>query len=131
MTIVRLSLCLLIACTSSIPGAVEAQQDRRKLLAVFAHPDDERIIGPLLARYAREGHDVSWSSPQTDAKASVSMHGSLPATRWRKSEHRRLSVPRGSSAFIPRFCWGSRMPAWLRSRVSNAYVRTCDASLAT
>ena len=27
----------------------------RSLLAVFAHPDDESLIGPLLARAAREG----------------------------------------------------------------------------
>ena len=27
-------------------------------LAVFAHPDDETSVGPLLARYASEGHDV-------------------------------------------------------------------------
>lgn len=28
------------------------------ILAVFAHPDDETSIGPMLARYAHEGHDV-------------------------------------------------------------------------
>ena len=31
-----------------------AQAPARTLLAVFAHPDDETIVGPLLARYARE-----------------------------------------------------------------------------
>ena len=28
------------------------------LLAVFAHPDDEMVVGPLLAKYAHEGHAV-------------------------------------------------------------------------
>jgi LmbE family N-acetylglucosaminyl deacetylase len=28
------------------------------LLAVFSHPDDETSVGPMLARYAAEGHDV-------------------------------------------------------------------------
>ncbi len=28
------------------------------LLAVFSHPDDETIVGPLLAKYAHEGHFV-------------------------------------------------------------------------
>src|SRR5687768_12416335 len=37
---------------------VRAQQSGRSVVAVFAHPDDERIVGPLLARYAREGHRV-------------------------------------------------------------------------
>jgi LmbE family N-acetylglucosaminyl deacetylase len=31
---------------------------RYSLLAVFAHPDDETVVGPMLARYAAEGHDV-------------------------------------------------------------------------
>jgi LmbE family N-acetylglucosaminyl deacetylase len=38
-------------------GAVTTA-DAATLLAVFAHPDDEISVGPLLARYAAEGHDV-------------------------------------------------------------------------
>lgn len=30
----------------------------RVLLAVFAHPDDETVVAPVLARYAREGAEV-------------------------------------------------------------------------
>jgi len=30
----------------------------RPILAVFAHPDDERVIGPLLSRLAREGRET-------------------------------------------------------------------------
>ena len=32
--------------------------DKHTILAVFAHPDDEVAIGPILAKYAAEGHDV-------------------------------------------------------------------------
>jgi len=33
----------------------EAQASARVLVAVLAHPDDEGVAGPVLARYAREG----------------------------------------------------------------------------
>ncbi len=33
-------------------------QSTQPLVAVFAHPDDERIIGPLLSRLAREGRET-------------------------------------------------------------------------
>jgi LmbE family N-acetylglucosaminyl deacetylase len=33
-------------------------QAKRPILAVFAHPDDERVIGPLLSRLAREGRET-------------------------------------------------------------------------
>lgn len=33
-------------------------QSTRPILAVFAHPDDERVIGPLLSRLSREGRET-------------------------------------------------------------------------
>lgn len=57
----------------ALPVAAQEQADR-SLLAVFAHADDEFLVSPLLARYAREGADVhlaivtrgeKWA-PQTD-----------------------------------------------------------------
>ena len=45
------------AVTSSLAHAAQAQV-RRPVLAVFAHPDDERVIGPLLSRLAREGRET-------------------------------------------------------------------------
>jgi len=62
-------LCLGIA----LPVTAQ-EQDDRTLLAVVAHADDEFLVSPLLARYAREGADVhlaivtrgeKWA-PQTD-----------------------------------------------------------------
>ena len=37
---------------------VAHSQTRRPVIAVFAHPDDERVIGPLLSRLAREGRET-------------------------------------------------------------------------
>ncbi|MFQ3340389.1 MAG: LmbE family N-acetylglucosaminyl deacetylase [Flavobacteriaceae bacterium] len=36
-----------------------AQEGSKKLLAIFAHPDDEQSIGPLLVKYAEEGTEVT------------------------------------------------------------------------
>lgn len=40
-----------------IPLSSHAQYGR-PIVAVFAHPDDERVIGPLLSRLAREGRET-------------------------------------------------------------------------
>lgn len=40
-----------------LPLSAKAQT-RRPLLAVFAHPDDERVIGPLLSKLARQGRET-------------------------------------------------------------------------
>ena len=42
-----------------LSSAAQSQTPARKpVLAVFAHPDDERVIGPLLSRLAREGRET-------------------------------------------------------------------------
>lgn len=71
----RISPCLLgILSLAIVLPATGQERDDRTLLAVFAHADDEFIVSPLLARYAREGADVylaivtrgeKWA-PQTD-----------------------------------------------------------------
>src|SRR3954452_24493871 len=50
---------ILVAATlaATLPRAAVAQSTR-PILAVFAHPDDERVIGPLLSRLAREGRET-------------------------------------------------------------------------
>jgi LmbE family N-acetylglucosaminyl deacetylase len=40
------------------PSPVPPADKPRSLLAVFAHPDDETLVGPLLAAYARRGAKV-------------------------------------------------------------------------
>jgi LmbE family N-acetylglucosaminyl deacetylase len=49
----RTALLLLLGCTFA-----SAQQKSGAVLAVFAHPDDETTVSPILARYAREGKKV-------------------------------------------------------------------------
>ena len=73
--------CVSLACLLLVSGlapATAAQTGHHKLVAVFAHPDDERIVGPLLARYAREGHDV-YLVIATDGRKGVREHAGIPA----------------------------------------------------
>src|SRR5690349_16927675 len=59
MLTLRRALLALAALAAVAPLSVRAQtRDRRPILAVFAHPDDERVIGPLLSRLAREGRET-------------------------------------------------------------------------
>jgi LmbE family N-acetylglucosaminyl deacetylase len=53
-------------------------QERRVLLAVFAHPDDEATVGPVLAKYAAEGVDV-YLAIATDGRLGVTEHAKIPA----------------------------------------------------
>ena len=46
-----------VVAATAIPLAGDAQV-KRPIVAVFAHPDDERVIGPLLSRLAREGRET-------------------------------------------------------------------------
>ncbi|MDB4881654.1 MAG: family deacetylase [Gemmatimonadetes bacterium] len=48
------------------------------LVAIFAHPDDESIVSPALARYAREGAKV-YVIVATDGRKGVSPHAGIPA----------------------------------------------------
>ena len=36
-----------------------AQEKPKKLLVIFAHPDDEQSVGPLLVKYVEEGVEVT------------------------------------------------------------------------
>jgi len=48
------------------------------ILAVFAHPDDETMVGPVLARYAHEGVDV-YLAYATDGQRGVNDFTHIPA----------------------------------------------------
>lgn len=64
---------LLVAALLPAPAAAQ-----KTLVAVFAHPDDERIVAPILARYAREGHNVHLVIA-TDGGKGVTAHAAIPA----------------------------------------------------
>lgn len=66
-------LLALIAIAAASPSHAGAPTPP-KILAFFAHPDDETLVAPMLARYAREGSEVTivyatkggLSAPETD-----------------------------------------------------------------
>src|SRR3954465_4078687 len=76
------SAALLLAL---LPSAACAQQKAaahkshpKTLLAVFAHPDDETIVSPVLAAYARQGVKV-YLMVATDGRMGIMPHAGIPA----------------------------------------------------
>lgn len=54
------------------------QADKKTIMAIFAHPDDETTISPLLAKYANEGHNV-YLVIATKGEMGVTRHANIPA----------------------------------------------------
>lgn len=69
------AVACLAHCGRPRPGRAPAPP---VLLAVFAHPDDEASIGPVLAKYAAEGARV-YLAVATDGSLGVTEHAGLPA----------------------------------------------------
>jgi LmbE family N-acetylglucosaminyl deacetylase len=69
--------CLWVA-TGTWTHPAAAQSPSRTLLAVFAHPDDEQVVSPILARYAREGVRVVLAIA-TDGQKGVREHAGIAA----------------------------------------------------
>ena len=67
----------LAASTASLP-ATGSGQSSRPVLVAFAHPDDERVVGPLLSRLGREGREVHLVIA-TDGSKGVRDHAGVPA----------------------------------------------------
>jgi len=57
MILFKICAVALLAFAMLIPHIANAQQTR-PIVAVFAHPDDERIVGPLLSKLARQGRET-------------------------------------------------------------------------
>lgn len=53
-------------------------QNPRTLLAIFAHPDDEQSISPILAKYADEGVQV-YLAVVTDGRFGVTDFAKIPS----------------------------------------------------
>ena len=66
-----------VALALGLPLSARAQV-RRPVVAVFAHPDDERVIGPLLSRLAREGRETHLVIA-TDGSKGVRDFAKIPA----------------------------------------------------
>jgi LmbE family N-acetylglucosaminyl deacetylase len=74
------TLSLFSGCTSrpaATTGAAPSPDAPRTLVVVFAHPDDETIVSPALARYAREGAKV-YVVVATDGRMGVAPHAKIP-----------------------------------------------------
>jgi LmbE family N-acetylglucosaminyl deacetylase len=61
----------------ALPRSLSAQRSR-PIVAIFAHPDDERVIGPLLSRLAREGRETHLVIA-TDGAKGVREFAKIPA----------------------------------------------------
>lgn len=72
------SLRFLVAMAVAVAPMSSPAQARRPVLAVFAHPDDERVIGPLLSRLAREGRETHLIIA-TDGAKGVTDFAKIPA----------------------------------------------------
>lgn len=75
----------MLGCTrepkNQIPDPPQLPQTRESddtLVAVFAHPDDEIFVGPLLARMARQGRKV-YLVIVTDGQKGTVHHAKIPA----------------------------------------------------
>ena len=72
------SAALLLVASVACRPATLLGQSNRPVLAVFAHPDDERVIAPLLSRLSREGREVHLAIA-TDGSKGVRDHAGIPA----------------------------------------------------
>jgi len=63
---------VIINCSSSVT------KQEKVILAIFAHPDDESTVGPVLAKYAAEGVSV-YLAVATDGRLGVTAHAGIPA----------------------------------------------------
>ena len=69
----------LVVAVLALGHSVSTQaQATRPVVAVFAHPDDERVIGPLLSRLAREGRETHLVIA-TDGSKGVTDFARIPA----------------------------------------------------
>lgn len=71
------SALVVLALAAAVPGVAPAQA-KGPILAVFAHPDDERVIGPLLSRLNREGRETHLVVA-TDGAKGIRDYAHIPA----------------------------------------------------
>ena len=74
---------LLAASSFSLPSIITKksyvpEKADQTILAIFAHPDDEILVSPLLAKYARQGVHV-YLAIATSGEQGVMPHAHIPA----------------------------------------------------
>jgi LmbE family N-acetylglucosaminyl deacetylase len=75
-TLFLISVSVLSQC-SKPESAQPALPSSKTLLAIFAHPDDEATVNPVLAKYAAEGVTV-YLAIATDGRYGVTKHAKIP-----------------------------------------------------
>ena len=75
---IHLALAVVLATPATFTALSAQSQSRPPILAVFAHPDDERVVGPLLSKLAREGR-VTHLVIATDGSKGVRDFAKIPA----------------------------------------------------
>lgn len=73
-----LLVALMTQCTTSPKETNSSSPAERTLLAIFAHPDDEGTVGPVLAKYAAEGVKV-YLCIASDGRLGVNAFAKIPA----------------------------------------------------
>jgi LmbE family N-acetylglucosaminyl deacetylase len=77
--IIVFAAAIILQCNKPGSGSSrEVQAESKVLLAVFAHPDDEATVAPVLAKYAAEGVNV-YLATATDGRLGVTEHAGIPA----------------------------------------------------
>jgi len=66
--------CMLVSLFSFSQKSLQG----KTILAIFAHPDDEITIGPVLAKYAAEGVNV-YLAVASDGRYGTNSHSNIPA----------------------------------------------------
>jgi len=74
---IHIPAILIAALAASTPASAQSRA-KAPILAVFAHPDDERVIGPLLSKLAREGRETHLVIA-TDGSKGVRDFAKIPA----------------------------------------------------
>jgi LmbE family N-acetylglucosaminyl deacetylase len=74
----RVSRIFIAVALATVTPLSAQTQVSRPIIAVFAHPDDERVIGPLLSRLAREGRETHLVIA-TDGSKGVRDFAHIPA----------------------------------------------------
>ncbi|MFA9388862.1 MAG: PIG-L deacetylase family protein [Prolixibacteraceae bacterium] len=72
----------LFSCNKNKPTKPESNlllsNNEKTLMVVFAHPDDEIVIAPILSKYAKEGVNI-YLVIVTDGSKGVTAHANIPA----------------------------------------------------
>ncbi|MFT5887177.1 MAG: LmbE family N-acetylglucosaminyl deacetylase [Arcticibacterium sp.] len=73
----KIKYIFLVLLCSSFLLACQTEKTPERILAIFAHPDDETTIGPVLAKYAQT--DSVYLLIATDGQFGVTEHAGIPA----------------------------------------------------